>query len=95
MNNKFNQTLLIFLGVAFVYFVISPSLINYAEPTSSASFLIALIRFPMFSFGLPENSILFILLLILNILFWGFLIDFIFSFFSKLKIKTTQNTEGV
>jgi hypothetical protein len=95
MKNNFNRTLLVFFGVATVYFVVSPSLINYAEPTLSETFLIALMRFPLFSLGLPENSILFFLLLILNILFWGFLIDFILSCFFKFKIKTTQNIEGV
>jgi hypothetical protein len=95
MKNNFNRTLLVFFVVATIYFVVSPSLINYAEPTSSEILLIALMRFPLFSFDLPENSILFFLLLLLNILFWGFLIDLILSFFFKFKIKTTQNTEGV
>jgi hypothetical protein len=95
MKNNFNRTLFVFFGVATVYFVISPSLINYSEPTLGETFLITLMRFPLFSFGLPENSILFFLLLLLNILFWVFLIDFMLSFFFKFKIKTTQNTEGV
>ena len=94
MNNKFNQTLLVFLGVAFVYFVISPSLINYAEPTSIETILIAFMRFPMFSLGLPENSIMFFLLILLNILFWGFLISFILSLLFKFRVKTDRNTEG-
>jgi hypothetical protein len=95
MKNNLNRTLLVFFCVATIYFVVSPSLINYAEPTSSETFLIALMRFPLFSLGLPENSILFFLLLLLNMLFWGFLINFMLSFFFKFKIKTTQNTEGV
>lgn len=95
MKNNFNRTLLVFFGVAIIYFVISPNLINYAEPTLRETFLITLMRFPLFSLGLPENSILFFLLLLINILFWGFLIDFILSFLFKFKTKMTRNTEGV
>jgi hypothetical protein len=84
---KNNQTLLAFFGVATIYFIVAPSLINYAEPGLSQTVLITLIRFPMFSFGLPENSIMFFLLILLNILFWGFSINFILSFFFKFKVK--------
>jgi hypothetical protein len=86
---KNNQTLLAFFIVLAIYFVLAPSLINYAEPTFGESVLISLMRFPLFSFGLPENSILFILLLILNVLFWVVLIKFILSFFYKIEPKMT------
>jgi hypothetical protein len=86
---KNNQTLLTFFCVVAVYFIVAPSIINYAEPSSTQTFLVTLMRFPLFSFSLPENSIMFILLLILNVFFWVVLIKFILSFFYKIKPKMT------
>ena len=91
MQYKFNKTLLftfIYLGIVIV---VSPSLINYGEATVFEKIMTALLRFPLFIYGFPENTASFLLLLIANSVIWGFILNSVFVFIkNRLTRKTKQ-----